>query len=277
MRLPAVFKSGIVLVVLGIGFVYSCNKPPANSSLGNDDNGGYASDASRIELFTDDAISLMDIAGTYFTPDYIADSTLATVTWDTIDEPRTLQVIFSATQDATCLDGRKRRGSVSVTYSGRYSDTGTANIHNITFNNYYVDGYQVSGTIQYVRIDTTVIGNWYYQVYVNDSVTITPGSYVTWNGTMLRQWIAGDSTATRTDDVFSISGNPTLMRPDMHRFTFSIAAPWQVALNYNYVEAGSANIAGPQGARTINYGNGYTDNIAQLYFGGNEYTISLSY
>jgi hypothetical protein len=264
-----------IIVLLCVWMAQGCKQQPANSVLSADDNGGYASDASRIEVFTDDAISLADVAGNFFNPTFIG-SDCASVAVDTLTGPANrLTIRFGDNVDCVCLDGRKRRGNISITYSGRYLDTGS--VHTIQFDNYFVDDYQVTGTIKYTRVDTTVLGQWYYRVTVNDSVTITPDQYVVWKGTLVRKVIAGSITGDRTDDVFSVSGDATLTMPNAHQYSFAIATPLQVATSYKFVEAGVVNIGGPSGVRVLNYGPGTQDNQAQVNIGLNAYPVTLTY
>ena len=262
------------LFVFSALFFVSCKQTPANSVLSADDNGGYASDASRIELFNNDAISIVDVAGNFYNAVYIG-SSIATVATDTFSSPHRLTIRFGDNTDYVCLDGRKRTGNISVSYNGNYLDT--ASLHTITFDNYFVDGYQLTGTIKLTRVDTTIVGDWYYKVSVDDSLTITPDQYVVWKGTLLRKWVGGYNTGTRNDDIFSISGNATLTRPNTHSFAFDIATPLQFAINWNYAESGVVNVSGAEGIRVLNYGYGVMDNKAQININTNAYPILLSY
>lgn len=261
------------LAVAGLAF-QGCKQDPANSVLNDDDNGGYASDASRIELLTDDAISLADQAGIFFNPTYIA-SAGATVAEDTFLSPRIVNITFGESVPCVCLDGRKRTGTISISYNGEYTDTGS--VKTITFDNYIVDGYQLSGSIKVSRVDTTVTGDWYYRVSVEDSILTTNNQYIVWRGTLVRKIIAGANTGTRTDDFFSISGNATLTRPNSHAFTFNINTPIQLSTDYNFAEAGVITVQGASGVRVLNYGNGTMDNQASVNIGVNSYPIALVY
>jgi len=252
-----------------------CKKGTSNLLTDSDDNGGYASDLSRIELYTDDAISLCDVAGTYFNGQYMRTTTdsanpfgsCATVSYDTTSGPNNVLIIRFGSTPCVCLDGRTRSGDIVVTYSGEYSDS--LQTHTITFNNYFINGIQLTGTILTTRIDTTVVGNWYYQVNVLDTLvsptsSSTPNGYTIWNATLVRQWITGFTTASRADDIFSISGWGMLYRADFHNYEMAIATPLQVAMGCNFIESGVVNVSGYDGNRILNYGNGTCDNQAQL-------------
>jgi hypothetical protein len=271
------FFIGISMLVLG-----ACNPAPNTVLSDTDDKGGYASDGSRIEWVNNDVISIADAAGSVYNGAFLRTThttigECATVGTDTISNPHTLTIRFGPT-DCVCLDGRKRRGTIIVSYSGRYTDT--AQVHTITYDHYFVNGNQLTGFVKSIRKDTTVAGNWYYKILVNDSLNMSPdplqSQYVIWQGTLTRKWISGFGTGSdRSDDAFSISGSATLTRPNGHVFTFDIAAPLQFAMNCDFCEAGIVNVSGYKGARTVNYGAGNCDNVGQCSIGTNVFNITL--
>jgi len=276
------FKKGAFLIIISTLLFTACS-PTNPSGLSNgDDNGGYASDGSRIELATDDAISIADEAGNLYNGAYLSAAngsglSTTTVGVDTISVPHTLSIYFG-TEDVVCFDGRKRRGSIFITYNGEYTDPGQ--VHTIFFDNYYINENQLSGTILTTRVDTTITGNWYYNVQVNDSLNMSQdplqSQYVTWTGNVVRKWVTGYTTPDRNDDVFSISGNAVLMRPNGHSFTFGISTPIQMAIGCDFAESGVVNVSGANGLRILNYGQGNCDPNAQLNIGVNVYPLILT-
>ena len=276
MKLGSILKCGFLIAGLSALALSGCRQAPANESLGTDDNGGYASDISKIQLYTDDAISIADVAGTYYNAVFIGSSCATVAVGDTMPgDNHFLIVRFGDNQNCLGLDNRNRRGNIIISYTGSYLDT--ANLHTITFDNYFVDGVQLTGTINYSRVDTTVVGNWYYNVSLSDTLISAANQYTVWKGTLVRQWVGGYATGDRTDDVFSISGNATLTRANMHQFACAIAAPIQDALNWNYAESGIVNVSGASGVRVLNYGYGAQDNLAQINIGNNAYSVTLTY
>ena len=255
----------------------ACKKDSGSSLSDGDDNGGYASDASRIEWINNDVIQLAEVAGTVYNGIYMAPC--ATVATDTVTDPHTLIIRFGGT-NCTCLDGRKRKGSIIISYSGRFLDTNK--MHTITYDNYYVNDNQLTGSVKTIRVDTTITGNWFYKVYVNDSLNMSQdpknSQFVVWMGNLVRKWTKGNvkNNLDRSDDVFSISGAATLTRPNGHTFSFGIATPLQFATSCDYAESGRVNVAGLNGGvRILNYGEGGCDPSAQLTIGVNNYNIAL--
>lgn len=278
MHCNSIFRKGAFFVLISVLLLSApACKQAANIPSNPDDNGGYASDASRIELYNDDAISIADNAGVNYNSGYIGTEGNVTVATDTIDNPHIIIIRFG---DSACYDGRVRSGSIIVSYNGEYTAPGQ--VHTITFDNYFINNTQLTGNIQTIRIDTTIFGNWYYKEVVNDSLNMSQipqqSQYVVWNGALVRQWVAGYSggNGDRSKDIFSISGSATLTRANLHAFTFGISTPIQVALSCNFAESGVVNISSYDGSRLLSYGTGYCDPNAQVTIGNNTYNITLT-
>lgn len=273
--------SKFTLLVLSSLFLFTACKRAQNDDnylASDDDRIGYASDASRIEFANNDVLSLADQAGILYNAEFIRKSTskCATVAVDTVNTPHTLIIRFGDV-DCECADGRLRRGSIIIKYNGSYLDNNQ--LHTITYNNYYLDGNQLTGWVKATRIDTTVTGDWFYRVQVNDSLNMSPdplkSQYIVWSGNLMRKWVGGDKTNDRSDDYFSVSGAATLTRPNGHVFNFNIATPLQFATSCNFAQSGVVNVTGFTGNRILNYGNGTCDNAAQLNIGVNIYQLTL--
>ncbi|MCD6012781.1 MAG: hypothetical protein K0Q79_2643 [Flavipsychrobacter sp.] len=285
MHCKSIFRAGALLITVSMLFAAACTPNATSNIADDDDNGGYASDASRIEWANNDVISICDAAGSVYNGAYLRTTgntlgTCATVGTDTTHTPHTLTIRFGPT-DCVCLDGRKRRGTIVVSYNGRYNDT--AQTHTINFDNYYINGNRLTGTIKTIRIDTTVLGNWYYSVLANDSMNISPdplkSMFVVWKGNLLRRWVQGNTVpnTTRQDDVFSISGTATLTRPNGHTFTCAISSPLQFATNCDFCQAGVVDVTGyTPPVRVLNYGFGGCDAAADLNLNNAVYKITLT-
>lgn len=272
------YLSAIALTALAFS---ACNRNPKDDNYlyDDDDRIGYATEASRIEFANNDVISIADQAGLLYNAEYIrqSTSTCASVAVDTINTPHTLIIRFGET-DCLCADGRKRRGSIIVQYNGRYLDT--AQVHTITYNNYYLEGNRLTGWVKTTRVDTTVTGNWFYKVQVKDSMDVNPDplqtQHVVWSGNLMRRWVGGQNTPQRDDDFFSISGSTTITSPNGHVYNFNIGTPLQFAITCDYAQSGVVNVTGYNGSRVLNYGNGSCDNEAQLNVGVRVYQLTLA-
>jgi hypothetical protein len=275
MHCNSIFRKGVFFMAISMLLFSACTPTAKTSDLSDiDDNGGYASDASRIELYNNDVISIADAAGTNYNRDYIGAEGCVTVATDTVSSPHVLIVRFG---DCNGFDGRKRKGAILISYDGKYTDSGK--VHTISFDNYYINGTQMTGTIKSIRVDTTITGNWYYKILVNDSLNMSldplQSKYVVWTGSLVRKWVAGYGTLDRTDDIFSISGTTTITRPNGHLFGYSISTPLQFALSCDFAESGVVNVSGYSGARILNYGTGYCDASAQVTISNKIYDFQL--
>lgn len=279
-------KSGLLrfalLLTAAVITLHSCRRGTTDDNYlkDEDDRSGYASDGSRIEFANDDIIALADQAGILYNAEYIrkAGDKSVNVSVDTINSPHVLIVRFG-NKDVECADGRTRRGSIVVKYDGRYLDTGR--LHTISFNDYYLNGNRMSGTMKLMRHDTTVTGDWYYTVQVNDSMNMNPedkinSRFIVWSGNLMRRWIGGQQTHDRNDDYFSVGGVATLTRPSGHVFNFNIGTPLQVATSCDFVQSGVVNVTGYTGNRVLNYGSGNCDNAAQLNIDVHVYQLTLT-
>jgi hypothetical protein len=285
MHISRFVKNSVVLLALSAVAMVGCKKSSHNFPNNEDDNGGYASDISRIEWASEDVLSLVDVAGTYYNgrfmkmaPKTSAIGECAIVGTDTLSSPRTLTIRFGST-NCECLDGRMRRGSIIVSYDGNFQDTNR--VKTITFNEYYVNDRKLSGTINITRVDTTVVGNWFYKIKTDVTMTTSPDAVVKWQGNLVRKWRSGFGTGDRSDDVYSISGSAKLTRSNGHVFACDIATPLHVAMSCDYIRFGLININAFEGLRYLNYSlgggesEGACDANAQVTVNGNIYQVNL--
>ncbi len=284
MHCISTIKKGAFSLLASVLIFAGCTRTSTNTLSDGDDDGGYASDLSRIEWANNDVISIADAAGDAYNGAFVRTTgttlgTCATVGTDTIHTPHTLTIRFGPS-DCSCLDGRMRRGTIIVSYSGQYKNSGM--LHTITFDHYYVNDNEMTGSIKTIRVDTTVTGNWYYKVIVADSMNVSldplNSKYVTWTGSLVRKWVQGYlTTSDRGDDIFSISGNATLTRPNGHQFSCDIATPLQFAMGCDFAESGVVDVTGYNPPmRVLNYGSGTCDNTALLNINTNVYTLTLT-
>lgn len=271
------FKSCVILA-LGMLIVSSCNRKNDNN-LSNDE-AGYGADHAKLAQTFNDVQNIADQAGNtgslnnYRTEESIL-SNCATVTRDTVSVPHLMTIDFGAT-NCLCMDGRYRRGQIMVSYNGHYRDSGYT--HTITFNNYFVNNNQVTGTKSVTNVGHNAAGNLVYHINVNGGLILAnSGGTLSWVSTRIRTWVAGESTSVRSDDVYEITGNGTVTRPNGNTFTVAISSPLKVANNCNWIEQGIVQITPPNSVvRTLNYGNGNCDNQATLTVNGNTYNIVLN-
>jgi hypothetical protein len=273
-------KTG-AFIILAITLSLSACKRDKDKNLDGDE-GGYAADQARLEQSFDDAQNISDEAAmtgsvsNYRTLDQSVLSHCATVTHDTISIPHTITIDFGPTN---CLghDGRNRRGQILVSYTGHYRDSG--HVHTISFNNYFVNDNQLTGTKTVTNMGHNSLGQSYFTIAVNGSLILANNAGTrSWTSTRTRTWTAGEATPVRIDDEYTITGSGTVTRPNSTSFTINITSPLLRALNCQWTKQGTIQIT-PSSAsapvRTLDYGSGTCDNQATLTVNGNSTTITL--
>ncbi|MBC7552607.1 MAG: hypothetical protein H7257_01375 [Taibaiella sp.] len=279
-----VLKKGSLFIAFSLLLFTACKKTESNPLSDADDNGGYASDASHIEWLNNDAISIADAAGNFYNGVYMRTTNTfgacAIVAPDTLHSPHIITIYFGDV-NCKCADGRNRRGNIIISYDSTYNKNGQT--HTITFDHYYVNDVQLAGNVKVTRVDTTIVGNWYYKVKVDESMVTTPNQIIYWQGTLVRKWVSGYATGERGDNIFSISGVASLTRANGHKYVFNIATPLQFALDCDYCQSGVVDIAGYSGSRQLDYSVsngsavGQCDNVAKLNITGRIYPLKLKY
>lgn len=202
-------------------------------------------------------------------------STCAVITRDTISSPRVVTINFG-TVNCLCQDGRNRRGSIIITYTGGYRDAGS--VHTIGFDNYFVNDYQVQGTKVVTNQGLNAAGHSWFTINVTGTITSPTGQVLTRQSVRQREWVSGESTPIWMDDVYHITGTATGTTFSGNTFTAVIIQPLVVALDCRWIKDGKLQFT-PAGrlTRTIDYGylNGNCDKFAQLTIGNNTHIITL--
>lgn len=272
-------------VLMGAAFFSACKKDNNNSgsTLVADDT-TYALDNARMEQTFDDLDKITDEATSNGSLSNFKTtnggglilSNCATVTRDTVSIPHTVTIDFGNT-NCLCNDGRYRRGQILVSYMGHYRDSGYH--HQISFNNYYVNNNQVTGTKTLINAGRNAANHLVYHINVNAALIFANnlGSR-SWVSNRTRIWVSGENTASRMDDIYEVKGSGTMTRANNTSVMDSIISPLRIALNCQWIEQGTVQIT-PSNAnaaiRTLDYGNGTCDAFATLTVNGNTYNITL--
>ncbi len=263
---------GATAVALSVCLFIGCRK---NNKIdeGMVEDTSYATDQSLSEKMFDDAQVLSDKASVTTGSGSFKTSSCGTVT----HAPGTFTIDFGTT-NCMCNDGRNRRGKVIITFTGAYADSGST--HTITFDNYYQNDNKVTGTKTVTNMGHNSAGQPYFNITIAGSVTKVDGTVLTTNWTRVRTWTAGYNTPINwTDDVYSITGAGTLVRPSgTVNISIPTTSPLIVSLDCKWIEAGSIIYTLPGGlTRTLNYGETpVCDNQASVVFpNGGKKAITL--
>lgn len=265
-----------LIVLLG-----SCKKDRTNSNeeieLAIDIQKNNAEATKVYDLTTDE---INDISATVDSMNYAIatkglDSCL-TITInhpDTTTWPKTITLDFSGA--CTNENGNTLSGQIVITQTNRYRTEGM--VRTITLNGFRINGYLVSGT-------KTITNTGAANGFKTFSVAITNGSVTTPEGEVIvtrtaqrtRTWIEGESTATRLDDAYLITGSTSGTTRNGKEFTATITSPLKVARSCRWIEQGEITTTIVDGPTVvINFGNGSCDQVATITINGNTRTITL--
>jgi hypothetical protein len=270
MKMRNFLKTASLLGILTLT-VFSCRRE-------NDEKeSGTAADNSLAEQTFDDVKSIADQAADGNLTSYKTGGLLsvcATVTHDTLSDPRMLTIDFG-TVNCLCNDGRNRRGKILVSYSGRYKDQGS--VHTITFDKYYVNDNHVMGSKIVTNEGPDGNGNIYYTVVIDGSIGLADSSgTLTFVSNRTRTWVAGYSTPEWMDDAYEITGTASGTRPDGGSFSAEIITPLRKEISCRWIVSGVMEFTpGDKPTRTIDFGNGDCDDQAVVSIGNWTRTITL--
>jgi hypothetical protein len=207
--------------------------------------------------------------------EYNAKTSCATITHDSVSTPKTLTIDFGNT-NCLCNDGKYRKGQINVSYTGKYRDPGS--VHTISFTNYFVNDNQVLGTKTVTNNGVNGNGNLTFSIVVDGTIKkASNGGTIIWKSNRTREWLAGATTQTWYDDVYSITGSGSGISAKGVSYTTTITTPLHRALNCHWFDSGvievnPANLP----VRVIDYGSGSCDNNINVTINGVTYPITIN-
>jgi hypothetical protein len=217
-------------------------------------------------------------------------ATVSSISLDSISGDSTITIDFgNSWTSGICADGRYRKGKVHVAWhGGTYRDSGVVIrtyadsldfycIKFITDLNHYI---QVIGARTVTNQGLNGNNDPYFNVHVDGRMWDNVGRKMTWISDRVRTWTDGDTTASWTDDRYSISGNADGLSFDAVHFTVNISYPLVINLG---CASGTCKITQgiidltPDGkpTRTLDFGSGACDNDAVVTVRGNSYPITI--
>lgn len=191
---------------------------------------------------------------------------------DTTASPRTMRIYYGDT-NYLCLDGNYRRGSILVSWTGRYRDQGT--LISIGFENFYQNDNKVSGTKTILNNGRNSSGYLNYTITVNGQIIRSDGGVHTWTSNRTRTWVAGESTLSPNDDIYEISGSASGKNRNGVSYTSTITTNLRVDLSCQWrIVSGVIEIT-PEGKslRKVDFGSGACDRLVTVTVNGKTRTF----
>lgn len=203
-------------------------------------------------------------------------SSCATLTFDSA-AVSTITINFGAT-NCVCNDGRSRRGSLIVTYTGKYKDSLTT--ITITPKDYFVDNNGVSGSKTVKNLGHNTLGHLVYDITENISITKADNSgTITMDSKRTREWMTGENTLVWSDDKYSITGNASGKNANGRSYTSNITKPlvrdMSIGCRKHFISGTIEHTPANKPKRVIDFGDGTCDDIATVKINGTTYTITL--
>ena len=170
--------------------------------------------------------------------------------------------------------GRQRRGKLIVSYSeeGNYY---TAD-RTITFDNYFVNGNQITGELSVEKAVINEEGFYENNYTVNYTILFNGGNTFTLNGSRRREWIAGVLDGDFSNNVFRITGGLTGISTRGVSWSHQIIEP--LIADFNCRSEG--NFLYTHGIKEISYSNNRRTRTRTVDYGDGtcdrSYTIAIN-
>ena len=261
-----------LILLIAISFCNGCVRE-------RDTDTSMASELTKHEFLFHDVVDLADDAATKKTGEKLSNyktrGYCATLTHNNTTNPRSIVIDFG-TSNCMCNDGRERRGKILVSYTDNYSDSGS--VHNITFDNYHVDGFRLMGSNDIFNNGKNGAGQPFYTSTIAGKL-LDPNQIDTlfYESERTITWVQGSNTIVYGDDVYEISGNGSGRNALRTYYAMTITQPLiKDVLGCRFFNKGRIEMQ-PQGKalRTIDFGDGSCDNDATVTINNKVFNIKL--
>jgi len=275
------------ILILGLSFsllVSSCRKKEKEEDKDTDsaaENALATSIDNDMNNIADEAGRNKSVSSYRASENYAMLAPCATLAFDTLvgSNPDSITVNFGA-NNCLCNDGRYRRGTLLVVYTGKYKDSLTT--ITITPTNYFVNDNKVSGSKTIKNLGHNAQGHLVYDINANISIIKANNSgTIQWQATRKREWLTGENTLIWSDDKYSISGIANGTNANGRSFTSVIpsAKPlirdMSIGCRKHFVSGEIQHTPDNKPTRVIDFGNGACDDQATVTINNKTYNITL--
>jgi hypothetical protein len=208
-------------------------------------------------------------------------SSCATLKFDTLVNTNADSITVNyGSNNCVCNDGRSRRGSLLIVYTGKYKDSLTT--ITVTPINYFVNDNKVSGQKTIKNLGHNSAGHLVYEINANISIIKADNTgTIQWSGIRHREWLTGEGTLIWSDDKYSITGSANGTNANGRSYTSVITSgkplirDMSLGCRKHFVSGELQHTPQGKPTRIIDYGNGTCDDKATVTINNNTYTITL--
>jgi len=269
------YSYSVVLVALLCVGMWGCKKKDSA-----DESTVAVTDAANAANFFMDAKNMVDEVG-FRNGAYtgILSDTAVHVKFDTLNhaDADTISINFG-TSNITCPDGRQRKGKITATFSGAYTDT--ARTHTIKFYNYYIDNQFLSGILKDAYRGYNAMGHRYFSDTVNGNLMYSNHTSVTWYSANKVSYTAGDSTSIQDDDEMMMEGQAHGTTSDGDAMSVNIGGPlikhFLMSCRKYFVKGKLQIVITNKSGRVVDLGDGACDDMVTVTIDGTSYSAHLN-
>lgn len=199
--------------------------------------------------------------------------------------PKTLTIDYGA----GCIgpDGVSRSGKIIAMFDGNFRTEGTSVL--VSFEDYSGGQYMVSGTDSIYNNGVDGSGNPLFNHTIANASISWGGQNVTWDASLMRTWLEGDTTNYTTpdttstmgmaglnDDIFELIGTGSGNDGDGHPYAWATNSALRVQTGCDFIQSGTATIS-PVNYHEgqIDYGNGECDSHAVVEINGEVFNFTM--
>ncbi|MEO6454299.1 MAG: hypothetical protein ABIN97_09515 [Ginsengibacter sp.] len=180
--------------------------------------------------------------------------------------PKNISIDFGT--GCTSPNGVTRKGKIYVTVSDSLRKAGSVSV--MTFDNYYVNGFKIEGTITWTNTSHGDVKSWRRKCE-NGKITGIDGKYWLHSGIKEVVQVEGaDTHHNLLDDVFFITGHHTITNAHGETRTSIIIEPLHKKVICANVDKGKVKIEGAKHIAVVDFGDGSCDRVATVSIDGKE-------
>ncbi|MFN0013939.1 MAG: hypothetical protein ACKVU2_05270 [Saprospiraceae bacterium] len=256
----------LIALLMGATYFQSCKKDDDIDLVTSEDLAMSEDFSEQIDLAADVAVEERG-----------GGSTCPTVTlaqpWGTW--PNTITIDYGSTGCTGPNGDHFLKGKIIITQSAEMFTPGA--VRTKTFENFFVDDVQVSGTKTRTNNGKDAAGNWSFTKTATNMAHLYPdGTSTTWNRTHTATLIQGGDTPTHWDNVWSVIGNASGTNRNGKAVTAVILEPLIKKALCRWISEGVVEHTRDGKTASLDFGNGTCDRFGQLTLpNGDTVTIKL--